>query len=237
METRLYIAVTSREMASPGDFLSGLAGLPVGIKVGLEIFVGHGPGLLKKIVSAGFPLFLDLKFHDIPFTVAGAVRAACRYSPSIINVHASGGVEMMREAAGAVDGGTRVLAVTVLTSLGTEDLAEVGLAGNPGDMVPRMAKAAMDAGLDGVVCSPMEAAAVRRVTDPGFCVVTPGIRPLGSGMDDQRRVSTPGRAIEAGATALVVGRPVTMAENPRLAVMSILDEIDEALKTRRSSAR
>ena len=230
--TRLYIAVTSREMANMKALYDELAGLPVGLKVGLELFVKEGPSLLDEIRGAGFPLFLDLKFHDIPFTVAGAVRSACLYEPELINIHASGGFEMMKAASDAASGKTRILAVTVLTSLSPEDLEYLGLEGELSDLVRRMAESAKNAGIHGVVCSPMEAALVRQAAGPGFLIVTPGVRPSGASKDDQKRTATPFDAIKAGATALVVGRPVTLAQNPRRAAESILDEITQALNKR-----
>jgi len=231
-ETRLYIAVTSREMSDLKDFFRKLTGLPVGIKVGLELFVKNGPSLLTEIREAGFPLFLDLKFHDIPFTVAGAVRSACDYEPDLINIHASGGFEMMKAASDAVSGKTKILAVTVLTSLSAPELNSIGFNGAPADLVRRMTVTARDAGIHGVVCSPLEAAIVRETAGPDFLIVTPGVRPAGESENDQKRIATPFDAILAGATALVVGRPVTLAENPGGAVESILDEITRALHRR-----
>lgn len=222
--------MTSRETADMQALFDQLAGLPVGIKVGLELFVKEGPSLLNEICGAGFQLFLDLKFHDIPFTVAGAVRSACSFEPELINIHASGGFEMMKAASDAATGKTRILAVTVLTSLSSTDLGSLGFAGETSDLVKRMAVSAKMAGIHGVVCSPLEAAIVRQSTDPDFLIVTPGIRPSGSSKDDQKRTATPFDAIMAGATALVVGRPVTLAENPRRAAESILDEIKQASK-------
>ena len=231
-ETRLYVAITSREMENRNAFFEKLKGLQVGMKVGLELFVREGPPLAREITETGFPLFLDLKFHDIPFTVAGAVRSACGLKPELINIHASGGATMMRAAAEAVEGNTKILAVTVLTSLSGEDLSFLGFNGSPMELVMKMAVSAKDAGLAGVVCSPIEAAAVREATGPEFLIVTPGIRPAGAPSNDQKRVATPTDAILAGATSLVVGRPVTKADNPRKAVISILDEIAQALDKR-----
>ncbi len=231
-ETRLYVAVTSREVSGLKDFYRKLAGLPVGIKVGLELFVKEGPSLLYEIREAGFPLFLDLKFHDIPFTVAGAVKAACNYEPDLINVHASGGFEMMKAASDAVFGETKILAVTVLTSLSVPELKSLGFDGTPADLVGRMTVMAKNAGIHGVVCSPLEAAMVRETAGSDFLIVTPGVRPAGESGDDQKRIATPFDAILAGATALVVGRPVTLAENPGEAAESILDEITRALRQR-----
>lgn len=231
-ETRLYVAITSREMENRNAFFEKLKGLQVGMKVGLELFVREGPPLAREITETGFPLFLDLKFHDIPFTVAGAVRSACGLKPELINIHASGGATMMRAAAEAVEGNTKILAVTVLTSLSGDDLSFLGFNGSPMELVMKMAVSAKDAGLAGVVCSPIEAAAVREATGPEFLIVTPGIRPAGAPSNDQKRVATPTDAILAGATSLVVGRPVTKADNPRKAVISILDEIAQALDKR-----
>ncbi|MCK4505558.1 MAG: orotidine-5'-phosphate decarboxylase [Candidatus Aegiribacteria sp.] len=228
-ETRLYIAITSREMENRKVFFEKLKGLQVGMKVGLELFVREGPPFVRQISEAGFPLFLDLKFHDIPFTVDGAVRSACGLKPELINIHASGGAAMMKAAAEAVEGNTKILAVTVLTSLSRDDLSFLGFNDSPMELVTKMAVSAKDAGLAGVVCSPVEAAAVREAAGPEFLIVTPGIRPAGAPSNDQKRVATPTEAILAGATSLVVGRPVTQVDNPRKAVISILDEIAQAL--------
>ncbi len=230
-DTRLYVAVTSREALNMKALYEELSGLPVGLKVGLELFVKEGPSFLEEIRGAGFPLFLDLKFHDIPFTVAGAVKSACGFEPELINIHASGGFEMMKAAANAVTGKTRILAVTVLTSLSSDDLDYLGFEGEPSDLVKRMAVSAKAAGIHGVVCSPLEAALVRQATDSDFLIVTPGVRPSGASKDDQKRTATPFDAITAGATALVVGRPITQAESSRLAAESILDEITQALRS------
>ena len=230
--TRLYIAVTSRETANLAALFGKLEGLPVGVKIGLELFVREGPAIISRIKEAGFPLFLDLKFHDIPFTVAGAVKSACSFEPELINIHASGGTEMMKAAADAVEGKTRILAVTVLTSLSSEDLAFMGFEDETSELVKRMAVSARDAGIHGVVCSPLEASIVRKAAGPGFLIVTPGVRPAGSEKADQKRTATPFAAISSGATSLVVGRPVTMAEDPRFAAESILDEIARAMSER-----
>lgn len=231
-ETRLYVAITSREMENRKVFFEKLKGLQVGMKVGLELFVKEGPSLVRQISEFGFPLFLDLKFHDIPFTVAGAVRSACELKPELINIHASGGTAMMKAAAEVVEGDTKILAVTVLTSLSGDDLSFLGFTGSPMELVTKMALSAKNAGLAGVVCSPVEAAAVREAAGPEFLIVTPGIRPAGTPSNDQKRVATPAEAIQAGATSLVVGRPVTKADNPRKAAVSILDEIAQALDKR-----
>ncbi|MEN8208332.1 MAG: orotidine-5'-phosphate decarboxylase [Candidatus Fermentibacteria bacterium] len=231
-DTRLYVAVTSRETANMKALYKELSGLPVGLKVGLELFVKEGPSFLDEIRGAGFQLFLDLKFHDIPFTVAGAVKSACLFEPELINIHASGGMDMMKAASDAVTGKTRILAVTVLTSLSSADLDYLGFEGEPSVLVKRMAVSAKKAGIHGVVCSPLEASLVRQATDSDFLIITPGVRPSGASKDDQKRTATPFDAIMNGATALVVGRPVTQAPSPRAAAESILDEISQALRKR-----
>jgi orotidine-5'-phosphate decarboxylase len=167
-ETRLYVALTSAFADDTGGLLDPLLGLPLGVKIGLELFVRKGPRLLDEIRDAGFPVFLDLKFHDIPHTVAGAVRSACLMEPDILNIHASGGVEMMKAAAGAREGRTRIIAVTVLTSLDPADLRLLGTSYSPLDLAGKLAVAARNSGLDGVVCSPLEASAVRNATDSSF---------------------------------------------------------------------
>ncbi|MBD3278616.1 MAG: orotidine-5'-phosphate decarboxylase [Candidatus Aegiribacteria sp.] len=232
LDIELYVAVTSREIHQDGDFLRKLAGLPLGLKVGLELFVKEGPELMKRLKEAGYPLFLDLKFHDIPHTAAGAVRSACRYEPRLLNVHASGGFAMMKAAAEAVTGDTRLLAVTVLTSLSAEDLELTGFRGEPQELVVSMALKAKEAGVHGVVCSPLEAGPVREAVGDDFVIVTPGIRPSGVDVNDQKRTATPFDAVKAGANALVVGRPITLAENPRMAAESLLSEINLAREGR-----
>lgn len=199
-------------------------------KVGKQLFTAAGPQLVRDLVTAGKKVFLDLKFHDIPNTVAGAVRAAAELGVSMLTVHASGGSKMLRaaaEAAAQSPGKPLVLAVTVLTSLGDADLQEIGVAGRATDQVLRLAALAQQAGCGGVVASPQEAAHIRQALGPGFAIVTPGIRPAGSDVGDQARVATPAAAIAAGATYLVVGRPITEAADPAAAAAAILREISE----------
>ena len=227
-DTRLFVAVTGADFEDGRSILQRLEGLPLGIKVGLELFVSRGPGLVERIRDAGFSVFLDLKFHDIPFTVAGAVKSACSLGPELVNVHASGGPDMLRaaaEAAAGSPGGTKVLAVTVLTSLSDRDLALMGVQGGSAGTVGRLARMAMDSGIHGVVCSPREAALVREAAGDDFIIVTPGIRPAGAPMNDQKRVATPKEAVRMGATALVVGRPITASPDPGKAARAILHEI------------
>jgi len=229
-ETRLFVALTSEWGTEAAKAVEPLRGLPVGVKIGLELFVREGPGIVEDFREQGFPVFLDLKFHDIPFTVAGAVRSACALEPDIINVHASGGRAMMEAAAEARTGSTKVIAVTVLTSMDAGDLKLIGSTLEPLDAVTALARAAEDSGLDGVVCSPQEAGSVSCVTNEGFLIVTPGIRPAASEAGDQKRIMTPAMAIRNGATALVVGRPITGAPDPASAAGAILSEIEGALK-------
>ncbi|MBK1692841.1 orotidine-5'-phosphate decarboxylase [Ectothiorhodospira mobilis] len=195
------------------------------LKVGFELFVGAGPALVEDLQGRGFEIFLDLKFHDIPNTVAGACRAAAGLGVWMINVHACGGRAMMTAAREAVEGAARrprLIAVTVLTSMDATDLAASGIGRDLEEQALFLAGEAREAGLDGVVCSAREAPLLRRTLGTDFLKVTPGIRPQGSAADDQKRVVTPGRAMQDGATHLVVGRPVTRAADP-LAVLEAMN--------------
>ena len=199
------------------------------LKVGKELFTRSGPELVRELRRRGFDVFLDLKFHDIPNTVAQACRAAAELGVWMMNVHAQGGRTMLSSARAALAefGEERplLIAVTILTSLGAEDLAEVGLSGSPADNVLRLATLTRDCALDGVVCSPQEAANLRRALGPEFRLITPGVRPAGAALDDQRRVMTPREAIEAGASYLVIGRPITQAADPVAALTAIAAEL------------
>lgn len=199
------------------------------LKVGKELFAVGGPSLVQALIAKGFDVFLDLKYHDIPNTVAKAVQAAARLGVWMLNVHASGGSRMLaaaREAADSVPGRKPLLiGVTVLTSMGDEDLAEIGVQPPAAEQVMRLAGLCKKAGLDGVVCSAREAAALKREFGPDLLLVTPGIRPAGSGADDQRRTLTPAGAVAAGTDYLVVGRPITAAADPALACREILDSL------------
>lgn len=226
---RVFVALTSDGGNGVNGMLEKLRGLPVGMKIGLELFTREGPDIVSQVRELGFQVFLDLKFHDIPHTVAGAVRSACLLRPDIINVHGSGGLAMMRAAAEAVSGGTRVIAVTVLTSLDAEDLALLAPGLTPDVASLRLAEAAQKAGLSGVVCSPREAGQIRSAAGEEFFIITPGVRPADSSLDDQKRVMTPGGAILSGADSLVVGRPITCAADPRRAASEILQEVETAL--------
>ena len=198
------------------------------LKVGKELFTRSGPELVRAVGRRGFDVFLDLKFHDIPNTVAQACRAAADLGVWMVNVHAQGGRKMMqaaREALVEYEERPLLIAVTILTSLGTEDLAEIGLSGSPADNVLRLATLTRDCGLDGVVCSPQEAGNLRQALGRGFQLITPGVRPAGAALDDQRRVMTPSQAIESGATYLVIGRPITQATDPVATLMAITAEL------------
>lgn len=201
------------------------------VKVGKELFTSAGPALVQELMTAGFGVFLDLKFHDIPNTVAQACKAAARLGVWMVNVHALGGRRMLMAAREALEAGERrpkLVAVTLLTSLERADLEEIGLGGDPARHVMRLASLARDCGLDGVVCSAQEAAALRRALGAGFCLVTPGIRTAGVTRDDQSRVATPAGALRAGADYLVIGRPVTRASDPLAALLAIQRELEGA---------
>jgi orotidine-5'-phosphate decarboxylase len=200
------------------------------VKVGKELFVAAGPSVVEGLQRAGFEVFLDLKFHDIPNTVAGACKSAARLGVWMLNVHASGGEAMMRAAREAVSGFPKpplVIAVTILTSLSTEDLEPIGYAGSAEEMVERLAKLTQAAGLDGVVWSAREAPALRKARGPSFKLVTPGIRLPESEKGDQARVVSPVDAVKLGADYLVIGRPVTQSSDPR----ATLEKIRQSLPT------
>ena len=231
----LYCALDARDRATV-EWLAGLLAPAVGgLKLGLEYFCAHGPEGVSAVRATGRPLFLDLKLHDIPNTVAGAVRSAVALEPHYLTVHTAGGVTMMRAAREAAEEAARqgvappnLLGVTVLTSLDADALARQGIAGSTRDQVLRLAALAHEAGLAGVIASPHEIAALRAAHGPDFHIVVPGIRPTGgagSGKGDQARVATPADAARAGATALVVGRPITQAPDPLEAARAIAEEI------------
>ena len=199
-----------------------------GLKIGLEFYTACGPNGVRKIVELGLPVFADVKFHDIPNTVAAASRELARLGAKMFNVHASGGVEMMREAAAsarAVDPDIKVLGVTVLTSINDSLLQSVGQRGPAADQVVRLAQLAQHSGLDGVVCSAHEIGALRAACGPGFTLAVPGIRPAGADLADQKRVMTPRQAHAAGADILVIGRPITAAPDPAAAARAIVTEL------------
>jgi orotidine-5'-phosphate decarboxylase len=198
------------------------------LKVGLEAFVSEGPSLVAEAAKIS-RVFLDLKFHDIPNTVAGAVAAGARSGASLLNVHASGGRAMLEAARKALPDGAgrpRLVAVTLLTSLDAKALADLPIAGHPEGIARRLALLAKDCGLDGVVCSPTDLTVIRAACGPDFLTVVPGIRPSGAAAGDQKRIATPREAITAGADILVVGRPITAATHPGAALDALLGEIE-----------
>ncbi len=198
------------------------------VKVGKELFTAAGPALVDSLVQRGFSIFLDLKFHDIPNTVAAACKAAAGLGVWMINVHAGGGRAMMqaaREALSGVNHAPKLIAVTVLTSLGAEDLRELGYAEAPQALAERLARLALASGMDGVVCSAQEAPALRRACGAAFCLITPGIRLADAAEDDQKRIVTPAAAMANGADYLVIGRPITRAADPLAVLRAINAEI------------
>lgn len=225
---RVIVALDFQAADAAVAFASRISPRDCRLKVGKELFTAAGPALIETLSKQGFEIFLDLKFYDIPNTMAGACRAAARLGVWMLNVHASGGRAMMeaaREAVGNGAGRPKLIAVTLLTSMGARELAEVGIAGDAPDVVLRLARLARASGLDGVVCSAQEAAMLRSECGAGFCLVTPGIRPATAANDDQQRVMTPAAAVAAGADYLVIGRPVTQARDPVAALAAINREI------------
>jgi orotidine-5'-phosphate decarboxylase len=199
------------------------------LKVGKQLFTATGPALLEELMQRGFEVFLDLKFHDIPNTTAQACKAAADLGVWMVNVHALGGRKMLEAAREAIARSVRqpkLIAVTLLTSMAQQDLAEIGINATPAEMVLRLAALARDSGLDGVVCSAQEAALLRKQCGNEFCLVTPGIRPAHAGLDDQSRVMTPNAAMQAGSSYLVIGRPITQAVDPLQALLEINQELD-----------
>jgi orotidine-5'-phosphate decarboxylase len=230
---RILVALDVDSRAKALALADTLRGAVAGYKIGKQLFTAEGPDMVRALTARGDRVFLDLKFHDIPNTVAGAVSSAIGTGAWMVNVHASGGSAMMRAAAEAARatagkmGAPRplVIGVTVLTSMDDAALAEVGSSRSVVDQVVHLATLAQRAGLDGIVASPQEIAAIRRACGPDFVIVTPGIRPVGqAGKDDQARTLTPKEAVAAGATYLVVGRPITGAADPRAAAEAIAAE-------------
>lgn len=201
------------------------------LKVGMELFTTARSRLIEQLMQRGFEIFLDLKFHDIPNTTAQACKAAAELGVWMVNVHALGGRKMLeaaREAMSLYTQSPKLIAVTLLTSMAQEDLADLGIAATPADMVLRLAKLARVSGLDGVVCSAREAALLRQHCGSEFCLVTPGIRPVDAVADDQSRVMTPCAALDQGANYLVIGRPITRAADPLQALQNIIKQIGKA---------
>ena len=197
------------------------------VKVGKELFISAGPQLIAKLMDKGFEVFLDLKFHDIPNTVANACKVAVGMGVWMMNVHALGGEKMLTAARGAVPvGGSKLIAVTLLTSMGSDDLNSIGLYKEPRDVVEKLALLARDCGLDGIVCSVLEAARIREIIGSNFYLVTPGIRLANSSVDDQRRIATPREAIQNGANYLVIGRPISQSTDPLAMLQHLNNEVE-----------
>jgi len=216
----IFVAIDTPDMDRARAIAAAVKRHAGGLKLGLEFFCHNGRQGVLELAELGLPIFLDLKLHDIPNTVAKAVQALSPITPAVLTVHAAGGRAMLEDAKAAAPAGTKVVAVTVLTSLDGDDLASIGVASNSHNQVERLAALARDAGLDGIVCSGNEVKAARRQWKDGFFVV-PGIRPTDAAVGDQKRVMTPRAAIDAGASILVIGRPVTGAEHPDEALRAI----------------
>jgi orotidine-5'-phosphate decarboxylase len=216
----IFVAIDTPDLSRAIEVAQAVRGHAGGVKLGLEFFSAQGPAGLRRVAELGLPIFLDLKLHDIPNTVAKAVAALAPIEPAILTVHAAGGHEMLLAAKRAAAPTTKIVAVTLLTSLDAGDLSDLGIERSPADQVARLAWVARDSGVDGIVCSGAEVAAARSAWEAGFFVV-PGIRPAGTDIGDQKRVATPARALEDGASILVIGRPITDAADPALAIMDI----------------
>lgn len=234
---RLIIALDLPSGSEAMAMVDRLEGSCRWFKIGMELFYAAGTDLVRELRRRQFNLFLDLKLHDIPNTVAAAVRTLGTLDVQLLTLHGSGGPEMLGMAQHAAGGSMGLLAVTVLTSMDAAQLRETGVQHDPADQVLRLAHLAQHAGLRGVICSPLEVAAVRAALGPKATLVVPGIRPLSAAMDDQKRVATPADAIRDGASMLVVGRPVTRAQDPAQAATAILQEIQRELQSAATAAR
>ncbi|MCL6698124.1 orotidine-5'-phosphate decarboxylase [Sphingomonas sp. NSE70-1] len=220
MTSPIYVAIDTPDMDRARAIAAAVKRHAGGLKLGLEFFCHNGRHGVMELAELGLPIFLDLKLHDIPNTVAKSIQALAPITPAVLTVHAAGGRAMLEDAKAAAPTGTKVVAVTVLTSLDGDDLASIGVKADNHEQVERLAALAKDAGLDGIVCSGNEVAAVRRKWKDGFFVV-PGIRPANAQVGDQKRVMSPRGAIDAGASILVIGRPITGAEDPATALREI----------------
>lgn len=228
MSSRLIIALDFPSAEQALAFVKPLDAQQCKLKVGFELFVAAGPDFVNALVQQGFSVFLDLKFHDIPNTVAAACKAAAQLGVWMINVHASGGAKMMRAAKQALqtfENPPKLIAVTVLTSMDKAQLLATGVNASPDQQVLHLARLAADSGLDGVVCSAQEASLLRKALGDDFLLVTPGIRPEGSDQGDQSRIMTPTQARDAGVSYVVVGRPITQATDP----LAVIAQINAAL--------
>ena len=217
----IFVAIDTPDLSRAIAIAEAVRSHAGGVKLGLEFFSAQGPAGVRRISELGLPIFLDLKLHDIPNTVAKAVEALAELEPAILTVHANGGHEMLLAAKQAAPSATKVVAVTLLTSLDAADLGDLGIERSPADQVARLAWIARDAGVDGIVCSGAEVAQAKAAWPNGFFVV-PGIRPAGADVGDQKRVVTPASALDDGASVLVIGRPITGAADPARAIMDIV---------------
>ena len=225
-----YVAIHTPDVHQTAAIARAVRGMAAGVKLGLEFFCANGHEGVLRIAEGELPIFLDLKLHDIPNTVGKAVEAVGPLEPAILTVHAAGGRAMMAAAKSAAPPGTKVVAVTVLTSLDASDLAEAGVIGSPAEQVQRLAELAREAGVDGIVCSGAEVAAARAAWPEGFFVV-PGVRPAGAESGDQKRVVTPRQALDDGASVLVIGRPITSAPDPAQALADIAATLPRTRET------
>jgi orotidine-5'-phosphate decarboxylase len=224
--TPIFVAIDTPDVHRAAAIARGVRGIAGGVKLGLEFFCANGREGVLRIAEGELPVFLDLKLHDIPNTVARAVEALAPLEPAVLTVHAAGGRAMLAAAKAAAPPSTKVVAVTVLTRLDATDLAEAGVIGSPAEQVARLAELARDSGVDGIVCSGAEVAAAHAAWPDGFFVV-PGVRPAGAESADQKRVVTPRRAVEDGASILVIGRPITEATDPAQAIADIASTLPQ----------
>ena len=222
----IFVALDTPELGRALQIAEAVRGHAGGLKLGLEFFAAQGSGCVGRVAALGLPLFLDLKLHDIPNTVGKAIKALAPLQPAILTVHAAGGRAMLAAAKTAAPSTTKVVGVTVLTSLDGGDLAAAGIQGSAADQVTRLARLARDSGIDGIVCSGAEVAAARSLWPDGFFVV-PGVRPAGADAADQKRVVTPRQAIDDGASVLVIGRPITGAADPAAAIAEIAGSLNK----------
>lgn len=225
---RLIVALDVPDTAAAAELVGRLEGACTWFKVGLELFAAAGPAVVEMVLKRGHSVFLDLKFHDIPNTVAGAVRSAAGLGVQMMTVHAAGGPAMLAAARGALAGlanSPELLAVTMLTSMDAVQMKAIGLQRTPAEQVSLLAQMGIESGIRGFVCSPHEVAAVRALTRPGGILVVPGIRPAGTAVGDQKRIATPAETLRAGATYLVVGRPITQSPDPAKAAEAIVEEL------------
>jgi orotidine-5'-phosphate decarboxylase len=229
---RLIVALDVPDAASAARLVDRLEDTCTWFKVGLELFVAAGPAVLEPLLRMGHSIFLDLKFHDIPNTVAGAVRSAAGLGAKMMTVHAAGGPAMLEAARNALEGISNppeLLAVTMLTSMDAGQTRAIGLERSPAEQVELLARMGLAAGMRGFVCSPQEVGAIRALTGPGAILVVPGIRPAGAAPGDQKRIATPAETLRAGASYLVVGRPITQAADPAAAAQAIVAEMATAI--------